>query len=166
MSKRIKRALTALLCALALAAALLPSAHAPASAQVAAKPAVNSKAASVAAATEEVLRETSEIRQLAILRPVKSGAQSRAEIERMLLKNLDEETKPEEIRANELTLKKLGLIPADFQLRPFLVSVLTEQILGYYDPKSQTFYLADWIDLDGQEPVISHELTHALQDQH
>ncbi|MFN2597370.1 MAG: hypothetical protein ABR563_09320 [Pyrinomonadaceae bacterium] len=166
MSKRIKRALTALLCALALAAALLPSAHAPASAQVAAKPAVNSKAASVAAATEEVLRETSEIRQLAILRPVKSGAQSRAEIERMLLKNLDEETKPEEIRANELTLKKLGLIPADFQLRPFLVSVLTEQILGYYDPKSQTFYLADWIDLDGQQPVISHELTHALQDQH
>ncbi|MCA1815800.1 MAG: hypothetical protein LC746_05220, partial [Acidobacteria bacterium] len=97
---------------------------------------------------------------------VKSGAQSRAEIERMLLKNLDEETKPEEIRADELTLKKLGLIPADFQMRPFLVSVLTEQILGYYDPKSQTFYLADWIDLDGQQPVISHELTHALQDQH
>ena len=113
MSKRIKRALTALLCALALAATLLPSAHAPASAQVAAKPAAGSKAASVAAATEEVLRETSEIRQLAILRPVRSGAQSREEIERMLVKNLDEEAKPEEIRADELTLKKLGLIPAD-----------------------------------------------------
>jgi hypothetical protein len=28
------------------------------------------------------------------------------------------------------------------------------------------FFLADWIDLEGQKPVMAHELTHALQDQH
>src|SRR4029450_7557857 len=28
------------------------------------------------------------------------------------------------------------------------------------------FYLADWIDIDGQKPIMAHELTHALQDQH
>ena len=38
--------------------------------------------------------------------------------------------------------------------------------MGYYDPKTQHFYLADWIELDGQRPVMAHELTHALQDQH
>jgi hypothetical protein len=43
---------------------------------------------------------------------------------------------------------------------------LTEQVAGYYEPKTQEFYLADWIDLDGQQPVMAHELTHALQDQH
>jgi len=124
------------------------------------------RAASVAATLDEVLRETGEIRGLAVLRPVKSGAQSRPEIERMLVRRLDEDTKPEEMRAGELAAKKFGLFPPDFQLRPFLVSLLTEQILGYYDPRSQHFYLADWIEADGQRPVMAHELTHALQDQH
>jgi hypothetical protein len=124
------------------------------------------RSASVVAATAEVLRETSEIRKLTILRPVKSGVQSRAEIERMIVKNLDEENSPEELRATELALKKFGLVPADFKLRPFLISLLTEQVAGYYDPKTREFYLADWIDIDGQRPVMVHELTHALQDQH
>ncbi|HYE66034.1 MAG TPA: hypothetical protein VD966_10650 [Pyrinomonadaceae bacterium] len=126
----------------------------------------NAKSAAVIAATAAVLRETSEIRQLQVLRPVKSGAQTRGDIERMIIKNLDEETTPEEMRASELALKKLGLVPADFQLRPFIIKLLTEQVAGYYDPKAQEFFLADWIDLDGQKPVMAHELTHALQDQH
>ena len=127
---------------------------------------VSPKSAAVMATTDEVLRETSEIRQLSVLRPVKSGAQSRTEIEKFLIRNLDEDTKPEEMRASELALKKLGLAPADFQYRSFIIKLLTEQVAGYYDPKTQEFYLADWIDLDGQKPVMAHELTHALQDQH
>ncbi len=132
-----------------------------------AKPAaVNPKTAAVREATAEVLQETSEIRKLAILRPVQSGAQSRAEIEQMLVRNLDESATPEELRASETVMKKLGLAPADFQLRPFIIKLLAEQVAGYYEPKTQEFYLADWIDLDGQKPVMAHELTHALQDQH
>jgi hypothetical protein len=120
----------------------------------------------IIAATQSVLKETSEIRQLSILRPVKSGAQSRGEIERMIIKNLDEDLTPAEFHAAEITLKKFGLVPSDFQYRPFLVKLLTEQVAGYYDPRVQEFYLADWIELDGQMPVMAHELTHALQDQH
>ncbi|MDX6306484.1 MAG: hypothetical protein QOI77_3453 [Blastocatellia bacterium] len=122
--------------------------------------------AAMVAATSEVLKETSEIRQLAILRPVQSSAQSRAEIERMLIKSLDEETTPAQMHAAEVTLKRLGLAPPDFQFRALLLRVLTEQVAGYYDPKAREFHLADWIDLDGQRPVMAHELTHALQDQH
>src|SRR6266478_8260754 len=122
--------------------------------------------AALIAATGEVLKETSELRQLAILRPVQSSTQSRAEIERMLIKNLDEETTPEQIHATEITLKKLGLVQADFQYRALMLRLLTEQVAGYYDPKAQQFHLADWIDLDGQKPIMAHELTHALQDQH
>jgi hypothetical protein len=132
----------------------------------AAPPAVNARSAGIAAATEEVLRETSEIRKLPVLRPVKSGAQSRAEIERMLVQNLDEESTPAEMHASELALRKFGLVPADFVLRPFIIKLLTEQVMGYYDPKTQIFYLADWVNLDEQQPVMAHELTHALQDQH
>jgi hypothetical protein len=70
------------------------------------------------------------------------------------------------MHASEVALKKLGLVPADFQFRSFIIGLLTEQVAGYYDPKQQEFFLADWIDLDGQKPVMAHELTHALQDQH
>jgi hypothetical protein len=122
--------------------------------------------AALITATAEVLKETSEIRQLPILRPVQSSTQSRTEIERMLIKNLDEETTPAQIHATEVTMKKLGLVPADFQYRALILRLLTEQVAGYYDPKAQQFHLADWIDLDGQKPVMAHELTHALQDQH
>ncbi len=125
-----------------------------------------SRNAALVAATRDVLKETSEIRQLSILRPVRSSAQSRAEIERMIMKNLDEESTPAQMHAAEVTLKKLGLAPADFQYRALMVRLLTEQVAGYYDPKTGEFHLADWIDLDGQRPIMAHELTHALQDQH
>src|SRR6476646_9682800 len=45
--------------------------------------------AALIAATNEVLQETSQLRELAVLRPVQSSAQSRAEIERMIVANLD-----------------------------------------------------------------------------
>ncbi|HYP53099.1 MAG TPA: hypothetical protein VEQ42_06135, partial [Pyrinomonadaceae bacterium] len=111
-------------------------------------------------------KETSALRELPVLRRVNSGAQTRDEIERMVVRNLNEDTTAEEMRASEAALKKFGLVPADFRLRPFIVELLKEQVAGYYDPKRRVFYLADWIDVDGQKPVMVHELTHALQDQH
>ena len=133
------------------------------------RPAVTPSAArhsAIVATTAEVLRETSEIRELEILRPVKSGAQSRVQIERMLVKKLDEQMKDDEMHAAELGLRKFGLVPEGFEYRPFIIKLLTEQVAGYYDAKAREFYLADWLELEGQKPVMAHELTHALQDQH
>jgi hypothetical protein len=113
-----------------------------------------------------VLKETSELRELSILKEVKSGAQSRDDIQRMIVKNLDRDTTPAEMHAAEVLLKAFGLAPKEFAYRSFLIKLLTEQVAGYYDPKAQQFYLADWIELEGQKPVMAHELTHALQDQH
>jgi hypothetical protein len=167
MSKKNRLPATCLAVALAGAALLWAGVPVPAGlAQSGAVAPTNTKSAAVAAATTDVLQETSTLRKLAILRPVKSGAQSRTEIERMIMKNLDEDTTPEEMHASEVALKKLGLVPQDFQYRPFIIGLLTEQVAGYYDPKEQEFFLADWIDVDGQKPVMAHELTHALQDQH
>jgi len=182
MSKKIRFALAALLASIALFAGLSqPSANSsssaqplrlcgecfsPAAAQQNPTTATAARNAALIAATRDVLKETSEIRQLTILRPVQSSTQSRAEIERALIKSLDEDTTPAEMHADEITLKKLGLAPADFQYRVLMLRVLTEQVAGYYDPKTGQFHLADWIDLDGQKPIMAHELTHALQDQH
>jgi hypothetical protein len=162
MSKKIRFALTAI----AVSIALFVGFFQPSAAQ---RPVASTNAArnaALIAATQDVLKETSDLRQLSIIRSVQSSAQSRAEIERSLIKSLDEDTTPASMHADEVTLKKLGLAPMDFQYRALMLRVLTEQVAGYYDPKTQQFHLADWIDLDGQKPIMAHELTHALQDQH
>src|SRR5437588_8431539 len=166
MSKKIRLQTAVILAVILILATCTPSVRVT-KAQVQSAPVASDvKKAAVHEATESVLKETSELRQLPILRPVKSDTQSRTEIEHYLVKNLDEETTPAEMHATEVSLKKLGLVPKDFQFRPFIIKLLTEQVAGYYDPKQQEFFLADWIDLDGQKPVMAHELTHALQDQH
>jgi hypothetical protein len=167
MSKRIHRFLVLLIaCVLATAGSLVKYSSRASGSQRATVSSPTSRNAAVVATTAAVLKETSEIRELSILRPVKSGAQSRADIERMLIKNLDEQTTPAEMHASELSLRKFGLAARDFEYRPFIIKLLTEQVAGYYDPRAQEFHLADWLELEGQKPVMAHELTHALQDQH
>ena len=56
--------------------------------------------------------------------------------------------------------------PVIFEYRSFIIKLLAEQVAGYYDPKGQEFHIADWLELETQKPVMAHELTHALQDQH
>ena len=159
MSKKISA--LALLTLLSLCAgSFLPRGHAQSGAPGTAQN------AAIVSTTAAVLKETSELRELAVLKTVKSGAQSRADIERMIIRNLDSDTTPAEMHAAEMVLRGFGLAPQSFEYRPFLIKLLKEQVAGYYDPKAQQFYLADWIDLDGQKPVMAHELTHALQDQH
>ena len=160
MSKKISGALALLSLISLVAGSFLPTGHAQSGTAI---PARN---AAIVSTTAAVLKETSELRQLSILKDVKSGAQSRDEIQRMIIKNLDRDTTPAEMHAAEVLLKAFGLAPKEFEYRSFLIKLLTEQVAGYYDPKAQQFYLADWIELEGQKPVMAHELTHALQDQH
>ncbi len=70
------------------------------------------------------------------------------------------------MQRSEIVLKKFGMLDRDFNLKPFLLALLKEQIEAYYDPKTKTVNLLDWIGIEEQKPVLAHELTHALQDQH
>src|SRR5215212_1592746 len=160
MSKQISAGLALLILFCLGAGSFLPKGQAQAGA------ASSTQHTAIVSMTAAMLKETSEIRELSIVKAVKSGAQSRTEIERMIIKNLNAETTPAEMHAAEVLLRVFGLAPKDFAYRSFLIKLLTEQVAGYYDPKAQQFYLADWIELEGQKPVMAHELTHALQDQH
>lgn len=167
MSKKIRRPLALSLALSLLILPLLSASRAASPANQGTGVATSAtRNAAIVATTLAVLKETSEIRELSILRPVKSGAQSRSEIEHMVVRNLEQQTTPAEMHATELALKKIGLVSPDFQYKTFVIKLLTEQVAGYYDPKVQQFYLADWIELEAQKPVMAHELTHALQDQH
>ena len=117
-------------------------------------------------ATNEILEKVSKLRGLEIKRPVKSGLKSKDEIEQSVIKDLDESTSPEEFLATQKTLARLGLVAKDFRLRDYVVKLLREQVAGFYEPKTQEFYLAAWVPVSEQRTVMAHELMHALQDQH
>src|SRR6266567_2169537 len=102
---------------------------------------------------------------LPIKHEVKRRLASREEVVSYLKKNMAEDKDVQRLRRTELVLKKFGLLPKDFDLQTFLVSLLEEQVAGYYDAKTKTVNLLDWVNPDLQRPVLAHELTHALQDQ-
>ena len=113
---------------------------------------------------DEILRFDSKETGLPIKHEVKRRLTSRDEVISYLTKHMDDKD-TQRLRRSELVLKKFGLLPRDFDLEKLLLALLREQVAGYYDPKTKTVNLLDWVPLDEQEPVLAHELTHALQDQ-
>jgi hypothetical protein len=114
----------------------------------------------------QILSFASDDSQLQIKHEVKKRLITREEVEKYILDKFKEDKDAKRMQREEIVLKKFGLLDRDFQLQPFLVSLLKEQILGYYDNKTKTVNLLDWASPEEQKPVMAHELTHALQDQH
>src|SRR3984957_4845234 len=115
---------------------------------------------------DEILNFVSTDTKLPIEHSVKRKLISRDEVNRYLRDKFDEDEGAKRMERSEIVLKKFGLLDRDFHLRPFLLSLLTEQIAGFYDNKTKTVNLLDWVKPEEQKPVLAHELTHALQDQH
>jgi hypothetical protein len=79
---------------------------------------------------------------------------------------LDEELSPAERDAVRRTYVGLGLLPDTLDLDALLIDLYTEQVLGYYDPSARTLFVVSGERVSELQPVIAHELVHALQDQH
>ena len=114
---------------------------------------------------DQILQFASKDTLFPIKHEVKRQLVSREEVESYVSKHTSEDEDAKRLRRSELVLKKFGLLPRDFDLGKFLPLLLKEQVAGYYDPKTKTVNLLDWLGADQQKPVLAHELTHALQDQ-
>lgn len=114
---------------------------------------------------DEILKWASGDTGLPIKAEVKRELATRDQMQRYSEAFMAKENGAEEVRRSELLLKKLGLLPRDFQLQPFLLKLLREQVLAFYAPEKKTVYLLDWVEEGALKPVLAHELTHALQDQ-
>src|SRR5215475_8877702 len=113
-----------------------------------------------------ILKFASEDSKLPIRHDVKRKLTTREAVEKYLVEKMNDDKDAKRMERSEIVLKKFGLLDRDFQLRPFLLLLLKEQIEAYYDSKTKTVNLLDWATPDTQKPVLAHELTHALQDQH
>jgi hypothetical protein len=116
-------------------------------------------------AADEVLGQMSEILRLPIKQPLKKSLRSKDEIRAYLVSEEKEDRTDAQRNADDKALEAFGLIPKGFPLDSFLLDILTDQVAGLYDPKAKEFYIADWIPAEEQKEVMSHELTHALEDQ-
>src|SRR5207253_8954415 len=76
------------------------------------------------------------------------------------------EMPPAEMNGIQASYAALGLIPDTLNLHDLLVALYTEQVAGYYDPETKTFYVVQGTSRETLRPVLAHELVHALQDQH
>jgi len=90
---------------------------------------------------------------------------TKAKIKAFLDKRVKEVAKPEDLRAEELTLKKFGLVPPDFDLARNTIDLLTEQAAAFYDYDKKKLFVTDTTAAGTQEPVLSHEIAHAIADQ-
>ena len=81
----------------------------------------------------ESLSELATISGLKLRHPVPCDFITKEKVNEFLKKRVKDTTTPEEIRAEELTLKKFGLVPPDFNLADTTVDLLTEQAAAFYD---------------------------------
>jgi len=146
-----------------------PTAPRPSAAQASGQAAARitpDQAKQLFALVDDLLKFSSQETGLPIKSSVKRQLTTRDEVESYLNEKFSEDEGAKRLQKSEIVLKKFGLLDRDFDLKPFLLALLKEQVEAYYDSKTKTVNLLDWIGIDEQKPVLAHELTHALQDQH
>ena len=125
----------------------------------------SSRAAELCGQAGKIASELAEISGLKLHHPVPCDFISKEKVNEFLKKRVKEEASPEELRAEELTLKKFGLAPPDFKLADTTVDLLTEQAAAFYDYDKKKLFITETTSSDSQEPILAHELSHAIADQ-
>jgi len=113
-----------------------------------------------------LLPEIETLSGLPARRPLAVAVRTRDELEAYLVAQLAEQLPPEKLAVIEGSYARLGLVPEDVALDELLRALLLEQVVGYYDPARDTLYVMDGIEPALIQPVVAHEMVHALQDQY
>ena len=114
---------------------------------------------------DEIMRFVSRDTGLALHHDIKKELIGRDEVQKYIEEKMKDDEDRKDMERSEVVLKKFGLLPREFQLQTFLVSLLREQIAAFYDSKKKTVFMLNWLSPESQKPIMAHELTHALQDQ-
>lgn len=112
-----------------------------------------------------IAAELADISGLKLHHPVPCDFITREKVTEFLNQRVKQATTPEELRDEELTLKKFGFVPQDFNLEQTTIDLLTEQAAAFYDYDKKKLFVTDTTAPDTQSPVLAHELSHAIADQ-
>ncbi len=98
--------------------------------------------------------------------PPKVETRSRAQVRAFIAQEFLAPESQKDLAGTEASYKRFGMIPDSLNLQKFMVDLLEEQIVGYYDPKTKVLYVVDGSPREAVEITVTHELVHALQDQY
>jgi hypothetical protein len=129
------------------------------------KPAAKAEPATPIATLE---RRVEQIRDLRFKQLPKPQEVSPQQARREGLEDFDRSYPPARRRADEEVLKLLGLLEPDVDLRGVSASIFGQAVAGYYDPRNGRLRVVKGAQTANRvlnEITLSHELTHALEDQ-
>ncbi|MEO0651598.1 MAG: hypothetical protein AAFZ65_13060 [Planctomycetota bacterium] len=116
--------------------------------------------------TEEVSPQVEELRGLEFKQPVEVEIATAEDFRAYAQKQLAKMGSEGEREALELAAKMLGLFPAEEDFWEAMIGLLTGQVGGYYDPDTKSFSMMEGVEGALAKQTLSHELVHALEDQH
>ncbi len=122
--------------------------------------------------TQEALEEASaaiqvevgELRNTEFAEPVRVEVADKEGLIKYAVKRMDEMQVEGAMESSEWMAKLLGLLPADADLEALTMTLLEDQVGGFYDPGTKSFYLMEGFSGDIARVILAHELTHALDD--
>ncbi len=99
-------------------------------------------------------------------KPPRVETRSKSQVREFVTRQITDSAAARQFAGQTAAYKRLGMIPDTLNLQKFLIDLLEEQIVGYYDPKTKVLYVVDDAPKDAVGITITHELIHALQDQY
>ncbi|MGC2111727.1 MAG: hypothetical protein WA655_19580, partial [Candidatus Korobacteraceae bacterium] len=97
---------------------------------------------------DEILQFASEDTGLPIEHKVKRNLITRESVEKYVDKRMKDDKDAKRLEQSRLVLQKFGLLPPGYDLHAELLHLMAEQVAAYYDPKSQSVNLLDWVQPD------------------
>jgi hypothetical protein len=118
------------------------------------------------AMVDALVKDVEEMRGLGFREPFARKLISSSEIPALLREKMAEELPPEKLAKLNKLYSRLGFIAPGVDLAEVVTQLLEAGAAGFYDPESKTLYLVRGFSASGAQPVLFHELVHALEDQH
>ena len=116
--------------------------------------------------TESIKREIEVLRGMKFKRPVAVSTANLKQFIGYVKERMEKDTSKEDLDAQELVAKMLGVIPVEMSLIGTYMEMIESQVGGFYDPNTESFCLMEQYGGDLARVVLAHELTHALDDQY
>lgn len=122
--------------------------------------------ADVAAQMDQIQQQVIQLRGLPEKQPVKRALISTDQLRQHVVNDFLNQYSEQDAKNDVIVLSTFGLLNPDFDLRTFMINLLSEQIAGFYDNKTKEMYVVQGEGFNGLERfVYAHEFDHALQDQ-
>lgn len=112
-----------------------------------------------------------EITGLKFRKEVPYAVITKSDLHQFLEDRMRTEVKPEDIHAEEVTLRMFGFLPANYDLKKATIELLTEQAAAFYDYHKKKLFILETdestpdLHTESEKMALSHELSHALADQ-